>query len=291
MQRATTTERSRAMKRTRNGILIPDVPIMAGGNLPNAVKGVSAGGNDKPLDPLDVRCPFFIKNESADVALIRIFKRGGNSPSIEIDISQNAKDWETIGTTSTDGLYINILPYSKLYLRAEISSWASSSALISTNTIKVNKNYSIGGNLLSLLYGEEFNGQKEFKNESANAFVGLFYQEDNQEAYLIDASSLQLNAEIVPMGAYDSMFHFCYNLEFAPIIKGQIFGDGSCSVLFDGCSKINRIECHATNPTSQQFNNWVQNVAPNGTFVKKRGVTWPSGNSGIPTGWTVEEID
>lgn len=38
------------MKRTRNGILIPDVPIMAGGNLPNAVKGVSlAGGADYVL--------------------------------------------------------------------------------------------------------------------------------------------------------------------------------------------------------------------------------------------------
>ena len=34
------------MKRTRNGILIPDVPIMAGGNLPNAVKGVGAGNSD-----------------------------------------------------------------------------------------------------------------------------------------------------------------------------------------------------------------------------------------------------
>ena len=38
------------MKRTRNGILIPDVPIMAGGNLPNAVKGVSAGGGDMLVD-------------------------------------------------------------------------------------------------------------------------------------------------------------------------------------------------------------------------------------------------
>ena len=45
MPRATTTERSRAMKRTNNGIIIPDVPIMAGGNLPNTVKGVSAGGS------------------------------------------------------------------------------------------------------------------------------------------------------------------------------------------------------------------------------------------------------
>ncbi len=32
------------MRRTNNGILIPDVPIMNAGKLPNAVKGVSAGG-------------------------------------------------------------------------------------------------------------------------------------------------------------------------------------------------------------------------------------------------------
>lgn len=46
MPRATTTERSRPMKRTRNGILIPDVPITAFGKLPPAVKGVS-GNNDE----------------------------------------------------------------------------------------------------------------------------------------------------------------------------------------------------------------------------------------------------
>ena len=52
MPRATTTERSGAMKRTRNGILIPDVPIMAGGNLPNAVKGVSAGKSNPLINYL-----------------------------------------------------------------------------------------------------------------------------------------------------------------------------------------------------------------------------------------------
>lgn len=35
------------MRRTNNGILIPDVPIMAGGNLPNAVKGVSGDNNEE----------------------------------------------------------------------------------------------------------------------------------------------------------------------------------------------------------------------------------------------------
>lgn len=57
MSRATTTERSRAMKRTNNGILIPDVPIMAGGTLPNAVKGVSAGGKDWKKHAVDMGLP------------------------------------------------------------------------------------------------------------------------------------------------------------------------------------------------------------------------------------------
>lgn len=45
------------MKRTRNGILIPDVPIMAGGNLPNAVKGVSAGGVNWKKHAVDMGLP------------------------------------------------------------------------------------------------------------------------------------------------------------------------------------------------------------------------------------------
>ena len=45
------------MKRTRNGILIPDVPIMAGGNLPNAVKGVSAGSDHWSKHIVDMGLP------------------------------------------------------------------------------------------------------------------------------------------------------------------------------------------------------------------------------------------
>ena len=31
-------------------------------------------------------------------------------------------------------------------------------------------------------------------------------------------------------------------------------------------------------------------VSSTGTFVKRSGVTYETGNSGIPVGWTVEEI-
>jgi len=36
---------------------------------------------------------------------------------------------------------------------------------------------------------------------------------------------------------------------------------------------------------------WVDGVptGASGTFVKKSGVSWPTGISGIPSGWTVQQ--
>lgn len=45
------------------------------------------------------------------------------------------------------------------------------------------------------------------------------------------------------------------------------------------------------NPTSTKYNNWIHSqVGSTGTFTKKTGAEWTIGRSGIPTGWTVQEI-
>ena len=62
--------------------------------------------------------------------------------------------------------------------------------------------------------------------------------------------------------------------------------------IFDGCSKLNYIKCLATYITANRaINKWLSRVASSGTFVKHAGVSYPTGDSGIPEGWTVEEID
>lgn len=67
---------------------------------------------------------------------------------------------------------------------------------------------------------------------------------------------------------------------------------GSCYYeMFRGCKSLNHITCLATTSigTSSSLSNWVYSVASSGTFVKAAAATsWPSGNSGIPSGWTVE---
>lgn len=57
---------------------------------------------------------------------------------------------------------------------------------------------------------------------------------------------------------------------------------------FSGCTNLCYIKSLTTNSgTATVKNNWVTGVAANGTFVKKSGVYWSSGTSGIPSGWTI----
>lgn len=55
--------------------------------------------------------------------------------------------------------------------------------------------------------------------------------------------------------------------------------------------KLNYIKCLATDISASNYtNSWVADVSSTGTFVKATGVTWPTGASGIPSGWTVQDV-
>lgn len=56
-------------------------------------------------------------------------------------------------------------------------------------------------------------------------------------------------------------------------------------------TKIKNVQCLATGFNgTDTFYNWLYGVPSGGTFIKAAGVTWPSGDSGIPSGWTVVEV-
>lgn len=69
--------------------------------------------------------------------------------------------------------------------------------------------------------------------------------------------------------------------------------------LFNGCTNLNRIEVNCGNSTLSEGpevtgytpltgnENWVANVAANGTFVCPADAQWENGDDGIPDGWTV----
>lgn len=61
--------------------------------------------------------------------------------------------------------------------------------------------------------------------------------------------------------------------------------------MFTGCWSLNYIKAMFTEipSTGNTIDYWVGSVAASGTFVKNSAATWNvSGDSGIPSGWTVQ---
>lgn len=93
---------------------------------------------------------------------------------------------------------------------------------------------------------------------------------------------------------YMDMFRDCPLLETAPELPAKTLVNNCYYEMFSGCSSLNYIKCLAEQyigTYKNTTNNWVSGVSSTGTFVKKSGVSWGTGVTYIPKGWTVEEVE
>lgn len=91
-------------------------------------------------------------------------------------------------------------------------------------------------------------------------------------------------------GCYSEMFAKCTSLTVAPVLSANTLGYKSYAGMFSGCTNLNTITCLATDISATNCTtNWVNGVAATGIFYKKTSMSsWTTGNSGIPSGWTVQ---
>ncbi len=101
----------------------------------------------------------------------------------------------------------------------------------------------------------------------------------------------ELPATTVRSNCYYIMFGDCTSLTTAPVLPASKLSDSSYAGMFSGCSNLSYLECLATDiSASSCVSSWLMNVSSNGTFVKSPQMNdWPTGASGIPSGWTVED--
>lgn len=104
-----------------------------------------------------------------------------------------------------------------------------------------------------------------------------------------------LPATTVNVNCYNSMFKNCTSLTTAPALPATIGVYNSYSNMFQGCTSLSSVEVALTAWTSQATDNWLQNVAPGGTFKCPTALgtneTITRGVSNCPAGWTVVNID
>ena len=90
------------------------------------------------------------------------------------------------------------------------------------------------------------------------------------------------------------MFSDCTSLTTAPELPATTLSNSCYRYMFFNCKKLNYIKMLATDISANKcLEDWVNKVSSTGTFVKNPDMTsLPTGNSGIPSGWTVvDDID
>ena len=222
--------------------------------------------------------------------------------SSAVDYSvDNGITWSTLASNTSSP---TVAAGSKIMWKATLTPTSSGIGTFSSTA-----NFIIQGNVMSLLYGDNFPGQLDLTGKDY-AFKDLF----TGCTGITNAYKLSLPATTLSEGCYKNMFKNCTGMVIAPILLAVTLADSCYSnmfygctslveapelsaatltnncyeYMFYGCSSLTDIKCLATDITATDCTtNWVNGVASSGTFVKDSTMSsWTTGNDGIPTNWT-----
>ena len=97
----------------------------------------------------------------------------------------------------------------------------------------------------------------------------------------------ELPATTLKYECYGYMFSGCTSLTSVPALPATTLVLSCYSSMFYGCKKLNSITVFANDiSASYCTSNWLSGVASTGTFINFGSATYPTGESGIPSGWT-----
>lgn len=94
-------------------------------------------------------------------------------------------------------------------------------------------NFNVEGNIMSLLYGDDFVGQTSLEGKNF-AFYGLF----SGCTTLQSAENLSLPATTLEYNCYNGMFASCTSLETAPDLLATTLANSCYENMFNGCTSL-----------------------------------------------------
>ena len=237
------------------------------------------------------------------------FTEGANVEGISpLEYSTDGKTWSTY----TSGTAITITNAGdKVSFRGNNETYAAGSS--------DNCNFSctagcyVYGNIMSLINKDNFATNTTLTG--SNTFTGLFAKNDYlynhaDKTLLLPATTLTVNcyqdmfqgctslttapalpATTLTENCYNGMFHGCTSLTKAPVLPATTLATGCYYIMFQGCENLNSVTCLATDISADGCTtNWLDGVAAAGMFYKAPDANWTTGASGIPSGWTTENL-
>lgn len=186
---------------------------------------------------IDYSIPFYVEDVSGSGNTITIKKYRDAAPTLTIEKSLDKVNWEVMGSTSTQGITVTVPVNGKLYLRCKTNNWSDGTDR-NTNVINVSDNCNVGGNIMSLLYGEDFTGlENRFPDENeVRIFDYLFYNSGGTK--IISARNLQLPATTLVQYCYSNMFNRCRLITAPHILPATMLAYDCYTGMFMGCNSL-----------------------------------------------------
>ena len=281
-----------------------------------AVDAYKAAYNTSYIDYADrIVCADAVGYLTFNITSSGQIKWSSNGGSL-LTIQYKLNDGQWINITSTSGQPVPTISVSQgdvVMFKGNNQTYSESpyEGLIYSNSFRGSDcQFTLTGNIMSLVYGDDFNGSSGRTLPENCGFSSLF----RDCSGLTDASRLvlplgvnehcydnmfrncksliaapELPATVLANTCYRSMFYNCESLVSAPELLASVLFNSCYESMFDGCKSLNYIKCNASSFALNATYSWLYGVSATGTFIKVAGVSWPSGSSGIPTGWTVVE--
>lgn len=162
-----------------------------------------------------------------------------------------------------------------------------------------------GGQIASMFENNASTGEYTLKTYTAS-YAGTYqtyYAYCGEASYMFrDCTAItDFSKAVMPNGTSNTtgqltygpcygMFYGCTNLIKAPYLPATTLSDAAYRVMFENCSSLAEVKCNATTFGTNATTYWLDGVAVSGTFYKNANATWASGESGIPSGWTTQNL-
>lgn len=261
-------------------------------------------GNTPPT-PHDYSTDYFTMVTNAGMALVN----SGSSVEYSID---NGRMWANAGYNTVMRFEVGETILFK-HTRTSNNETFNLHFYPNYETQVDNLQITLQGNIMSLIYGDDFADKYTIPNSSAlaYAFTGISEAVVDAENLVLPATTLKsscyqgmfqgcnkltkspkiLPATTLATSCYDNMFNGCSSLTTSPELPAETLALYSYYAMFTGCNSLATIKCLATDISATQCTTfWTSGVASNGIFIKNPNMSsWTTGSNGIPNGWITQD--
>ena len=153
-----------------------------------------------------------------------------------LSYSKDKSNWTPTTVDSTDQtITIPVSSGEDVYLKGNAKQWCYiERGSVHSTHIGLSTNIIASGNIMSLLYGDDFKDKTVFPVGSQYAFYNLF----QGNSHLINVENLILPATTLADSCYDGMFRRCTSLTTAPELPATTLADYCYSSMFYDCASL-----------------------------------------------------